>query len=70
MKSYLQQFEIDFNEIFIVVVKLMAFQVLFIIVIYYDMNIYQIDVKIAFLYSLINQLIYIEIPKCIETNMI
>lgn len=41
----------------------MAFRVLFAIVTYYDLDIDQIDVKTAFLYGHINQLIYVEIPK-------
>lgn len=35
---------------------------------YYDLDIDQMDVKTAFLYGLINQLIYVEMPKGTETN--
>ena len=41
----------------------MAFRVLFANAAYYDLDINQIDVKIAFLYGLIDQLIYVKIPK-------
>lgn len=44
-------------------VKLVAFKVLFAIAAYYDLDIDQIDIKTAFLYSLINQLVYIQIPN-------
>ena len=41
----------------------MAFRVLFAIATYFDLNIDQMDVKTTFLYGLINQLVYMEIPK-------
>ena len=44
----------------------MAFRVLFAIAIYYDLNIDQMDVKSAFLYGLIDQLVYVQIPKGLE----
>lgn len=44
----------------------MVFRILFAIAIFYDLDINQIDVKTAFFYSLINQLIYIELPKVIK----
>ena len=46
----------------------MAFRVLFTIAAYYDHDINQMDVKTAFLYSLIDQLIYVKIPKGTETE--
>lgn len=46
----------------------MAFRVLFAIAAYYDLNYDQMDVKTAFLYGLIDQLIYVEIPKGTETE--
>lgn len=46
----------------------MVFYVLFAIATFFDLDINQIDVKTAFLYGLINQLIYIEILKETETN--
>lgn len=45
------------------IVKWMAFRVLFAIAAYYNLNINQIDIKIAFLYDLINQLVYMQISK-------
>lgn len=46
----------------------MAFRVLFAIAAYLDLDIDQIDVKTAFLYGLIDQLIYVEMPKGTETE--
>ncbi len=45
----------------------MAFKVIFTITTYYDLDINQIDIKIAFLYRLVNQLVYIQIQKSSET---
>ena len=47
----------------------MFFCVLFAIAAFYDLHIDQIDVKTAFLYSFINQLVYVEIPKGTETDV-
>ena len=63
VKGYLQQFGVDFDQTFAVVVKPMAFQVLFAIAAYFDLDIDQMDVKTAFLYGFIDQLIYVEMPK-------
>lgn len=41
----------------------MVFKVLFAIAAFFDHDINQIDIKTIFLYSFINQLVYIEIPK-------
>lgn len=46
---------------FIAIVKLIAFKVFFIIKAFFDQNINQINVKIAFLYNFIDQLIYVKI---------
>lgn len=60
VKNYLQQCWIDFNQMFIAVVKLIAFCIFFAIVIFYNLNINQIDVKTAFFikiltnYSILN----------------
>ena len=46
----------------------MAFRVFFAITAFFDLDINQIDIKTAFLYGFINQLVYIEIFKGIETK--
>lgn len=63
MKGYLQQFEVDFDQTFAAVVKPMAFRVLFAIAAFFDLEIDQMDVQMAFLYGLIDQLVYVQIPK-------
>ena len=68
VKGYLQQYGVDFDQTFAAVIKPMAFRVLFAIAAYYDLDIDQMDVKTAFLYGLIDQLIYVEMPKGTETN--
>lgn len=61
--SYLQLFEIDFDLTFAVVLKPMAFRVLFVIEAYYNLDINQRNIKIAFLYRIIDQLVYVQIGK-------
>lgn len=63
VKGYIQQFGVDFDQTFTAVIKPILFQVLFVIATYFDLNIDQIDVKTAFLYEFINQLIFVEILK-------
>lgn len=53
---------------YIAVVKSMAFKILFAIAAYYEFDIDQIDVKTAFLYRLIDQLVHIQIPKGSEIS--
>ena len=45
----------------------MAFRLLFAIAAFYDLDIEQLDVVIAFLYGIIDQLIYVQTPKRYET---
>lgn len=68
VKGYLQQFGIDFDQTFAAVVKPMAFRVLFAVAAFFDLDIDQMDVKTAFLYGLIDQLVYVDIPKGSETE--
>lgn len=48
---------------FVAVIKPIAFRAFFVIMVFFDLDINQIDIKTAFLYSFINQLVYIEIFK-------
>ena len=68
VQGYLQKFEIDFDQTFAAVIKLMAFRVLFAIAAHYDLDIDQIDVKTAFFYGMMDQLVYVQIPKGLETT--
>ena len=67
-KSYLQQFGVDFDQTFAAVVKPMAFRVLFAIAAFLDLDIDQMDLKTAFFYDLIDQPVYVEIPKGTESD--
>lgn len=46
----------------------MAFRVLFAVAAFFDLDIDQMDVKTAFLYGLIDQLVYVDIPKGSESE--
>lgn len=46
----------------------MAFRVLFAITAFFNLDIDQIDIKTAFLYGFINQLVYVEISKGIKSK--
>ncbi len=41
----------------------MAFRALFAIAVFYDLDIEQMDVKTAFLHGIIDQLLYMEVPR-------
>lgn len=69
VRRYLQQFDINFDQTFATIIKPMAFRVLFAIVAYYDLDIDQLDMKMAFFYRLINSLVYVQIPKDSETTV-
>lgn len=68
VKGYLQQFRVDFDQTFAAVVNPMVFRMLFAIAAFHDLGIDQMDVKTAFLYGLIDQLIYVEQLKGTETK--
>ena len=67
VRGYLQQFGVDYDQTYAAVVKPMAFRVLFAIAAYYDLDIDQMDMKTAFLYGLIDHLVYVQIPKGSES---
>lgn len=56
----------DFDQTFAAVVKPMAFCILFAIAEFYNLDIDQIDVKTAFLHGIIDQLLYMEVPRGYE----
>lgn len=68
VKSYFQQFEVDFNQTFAAVVKSMAFKIFFEIAAFFDLHIDQINIQIAFFYKFINQFIYIVMFKSTKTK--
>ena len=66
VKGYLQQYGVDFEQTYASVVKPMAFRLLFAIAAHHDLDIEQLDVVTAFLYGVIDQLIYVQMPKGYE----
>lgn len=46
----------------------MVFRVLFTIAVFFDFDINSIDVKTTILYGLINELVYVDIPKGSESE--
>lgn len=62
VKDYFQQAVVDFDQIFVTVIKLIVFWALFAIAAFYNLNIKQIDIKTAFFYGIIDQPLYIKIP--------
>ena len=66
VKGYLQQYGVDFEQTCASVVKPMAFRLLFAIAAHHDLDIEQLDVVTAFLYGVIDQLIYVQMPKGYE----
>ena len=54
------------TQTFAAVVKSMAFRALFAIAAFFDLDIKQMYVKTAFLHGIIDQLLYVEVPKGYE----
>lgn len=68
MKEYFKKYGIDFNQTFAAVIKPIVFRIIFTIIKFYNLDIDSIDVKTAFLYELIDQLVYVEILKETKTK--
>lgn len=68
IKGYLQQFGVDFDQTYASVVKPMAFRTLFALAAFFNLDINQNDVKTAFFYCFIDQLIYMEVAKGTKTK--
>nr|GEY81812.1 retrotransposon protein, putative, Ty1-copia subclass [Tanacetum cinerariifolium] len=62
-KGYTQTSGIDYEETFSPVANIRAIRILIAIVAYYDYEIWQIDVKTAFLNGYLNEEVYMEKPK-------
>lgn len=68
VRSFKQLEGINYNKTFVSVVKLISYKALFIIAIALDLEIKQIDVKIAFLYRDIKEVIYVEQLDSLSAN--
>ena len=71
VKNFLQQYDIDFDQTFVFVVKSMIFRILFVVVAFLNLKIEQMNVKIVFLYKLIDSNIYVKYStKCDNDEII
>ncbi len=59
VKEFKQWFKINYKEIFATVIKSMTYKVIFVIVVFYNYKLKQIDVKTAFLYSDLKEEVYV-----------
>ncbi len=59
VKGFEQRFEIDYKETFATVVKSMTYKVLFAIAVFYDYELEQMDVKMAFLNGDLDEEVYV-----------
>nr|GEW13277.1 hypothetical protein [Tanacetum cinerariifolium] len=66
-KGYTQTPKIDYEETFSPVSEIRAIRILIAIVVYYDYEIWQMDVKTAFLNGYLNEKVYMEQPKGAST---
>lgn len=62
VRGFEQQYGINYDQTFAAVIKPMAFRVLFAIAAFKNLNIDQMNVETAFLYSLIDKVMYVQLP--------
>ncbi len=68
VKGYEQQFDIDYDQIFVSVIKLQTYKTLFTLAAHYDLKVNQMNVTIAFLYGPIDQVVYVELSHSYELS--
>ena len=61
VRNFEQRKNLDYHEIFSIVIKSMNYKIIFVIVVANDWNIEQMNVKIAFLYENIDEKIYVKV---------
>jgi len=54
VKDYEQQFDIDYDQIFVSVIKLQTYKTLFVFAAHYDLKVNQMNITTAFLYGFID----------------
>jgi hypothetical protein len=62
-KDFRQREEIDYNEMFSTVLCKDSFRIIMTLVVYYDLELYQIDVKTTFLNGDLEKNVYMAQPK-------
>ncbi len=68
VKDYKQQFNIDYDQTFVSVVKLQMYKTLFVLTAHYDLKVNQMNVTIVFLYDSIDQVVYIKLSHSYELS--
>jgi len=66
VKGYKQQFDIDYDQTFVSVIKLQMYKTLFALAAHYDLEVNQMNITTAFLYGFIDQVVYVELPHNYE----
>ena len=60
--SYKQKFELDYEDTFTTVIKLMSYKALLTINVFHGLNVQQMDIVTTFLLSFLNETIYVKQP--------
>ncbi len=61
VKKYEQQFDVNYNQIFVSVIKSQTYKALFVLVTHFNLKTDQMNIITVFLYSFINQIIYVKL---------
>ncbi|GJW58800.1 retrotransposon protein, putative, ty1-copia subclass [Tanacetum coccineum] len=68
-KGFTQTYGVDYEETFSPVADIRAIRILIVIVAYYDQEIWQMDVKTAFLNGHLSEEVYMEQPEASSSNV-
>ena len=63
-KGFTQREGIDYNEIFSPVLCMDSFRIIMALVVHYDLELHQMDVKMAFLNGDLEENVYMAQPRC------
>lgn len=67
-KGYVQQYRVDFDEVFAPVARLETIILLVSIAVTYGWEVYHLDVKTAFLHGELNEVVYVNQPEGFEVK--
>ena len=67
-KGYTQEERIDYEDIFLLVVRITSVRLILAIIAYIDLELYWMDVKTAFLNGELDEEIYMDQPLCFESK--
>ena len=60
IRDFKQKEDLNYHESFLLIIKLMSYKVLLIIAVVLNRRIERINIKIAFLYDLVNEKVYVK----------